>query len=266
MKALHSSKTTRPRTASVESPPVVAESRGTVKSLAKGLRALDLLLQENDVGTTELANSLDIDKGAASRILKTLAESGFAVQGAGRRYHASPRLRAAASPVALPAGVSIRERARPLLERLHSITQESSTLAVRADDQVLYLDKVDTELMLRVSRPVGTLSPLHCTALGKIFLAFSNAPLPLKLVGYTGRTPVTETALRATLRDIVARGYALDDEEFALGIRCAAAPLRDGNGQLIAAIGLSGPTARITTAKLQEFGELTKAIAADFTL
>jgi len=238
----------------------------TVKSLTKGLRALDMLLQEGDVGTTDLARRLAIDKGGASRILKTLVEDGFALQGAGRRYQLSQKLRPAARMPQPPPGVSIRERARPLLERLNQLTQESSTLAVRADDQVLYLDKVDTELMLRVSRPIGTLAPLHCTALGKIFLAFSDAAPPVKLVGYTDRTPVTESALQATLRQIVERGYAIDDEELALGIRCVAAPLRGRGGHLVAAIGVSGPTVRISRAKLMEYGELTKAIAESFTL
>ena len=118
--------------------------------------------------------------------------------------------------------------------------------------------------MLRVSRPVGTLSPLHCTALGKIFLALSATGLPLAPIVQVGRTHVTEVALRDDLAQIVRRGYSIDDEGFALGVRCVAAPLRDARGQVIAAIGISGPTARISAEKLVEFGELVRAIAGTF--
>lgn len=240
-----------------------ASTEGTVKSLTKGLRILDMLLHTRDVGPTEIAKAFSIDKGTASRILKTLAEVGFAVQGAGRRYQPGPKVRGI-SVAPSSSGTSIRDRARPLLERLHQVTGETAHLALRADDQVLYLDKVNADLPLRVDRPIGTLSPLHCTALGKIFLAFSDTPLPRKLTSYTSRTPINREALQAAIRDIVVRGYATDDEEFGLGIRCVAAPLRDSVGNVVAAIGLSGPTARISAPQLKELGELIKALAHEF--
>lgn len=261
----------RPRVAQVRAQPAATQhaagaSAMPVKSLSKGLRALEMLLASESVGTTEVAQALGVDKSAASRILHTLADCGFALQGAGRRYQAGPKLRARAQAMTLPAGVSIRERARPLLERLHEFTRETAHLAVRADDQVLYLDKVDTDLPLRVDRPVGTLSPLHCTALGKIFLAFADGPLPRKLASFTTRTPVSPQALQATIDRILTVGYSVDDEEFALGIRCVAAPLRDASGHVIAAIGVSGPTARIAAAQLDELGGLVKGVADQFSL
>lgn len=234
---------------------------GHVKSLAKGLRALDLIIERADVGTNEVAQSLGIDKGAASRVMQTLVAAGYAVQNAKRRWQCGPKLR---SRTATPAGPSVRERARPLLERLHAATGETAHLAIRADDRVLYLDKVETDLPLRVDRPVGTLSPLHCTALGKIFLAFGEAPVPRTLAGYTNRTAMDLDALRSALARIVEDGYAVDDEEFAVGIRCVAAPLRDGSGRVVAAIGISGPTARITPGHLTSYGRLAMEVASDF--
>lgn len=237
---------------------------GTVKSLAKGLKVLDMLLVKEDVGTTEVAQALGMDKGASSRILKTLVHSGFARQDADRRFRAGLKLRGRGAPAQLPGGTSIRERARPLLQRIHDATGETAHLAVRADDRVLYLDKVDTVEPLRVERPVGTLSPLHCTALGKALLAFSELPLPRKLPAVTDRTPVDEHALARALASVVESGYAMDDEEFAPGIRCVAAPLRDLTGQVIAAIGLSGPATRISRADLSRLGGLVARIAHDF--
>jgi DNA-binding IclR family transcriptional regulator len=254
-----------PAPASVQEPGNVGDS-GNVKSLAKGLRALEMLLDGADLGTVELSRILCVDKGAASRILKTLATAGFAAQDASRRYRAGPKLRRARVSATAPiANGSIRERARPLLEQLHRVTAETSHLAVRADDQVLYLDKVDSSLPLRVDRPIGTLSPLHCTALGKVFLAFGEAPLPRTLSSFTSRTPVTLDDLRAQFRRIVEIGFARDDEEFALGIRCVAAPLREPTtGVVVAAIGISGPTARIPLERLDSLGELVKQVAIEF--
>lgn len=240
------------------------EAEAPLKSLARGLRALDLLLARVDVGTTEVATALGMDKGAASRLLQTLVATGYAMQGPGRRYQAGTKLRARTAQPALPGGASIRERARPLLERVHDATGETAHLAIRADDRVLYLDKVETDLPLRVDRPVGTLSPLHCTALGKVFLAYGEAPLPRSLAGYTTRTAIDIETLRASLKAIVERGYAIDDEEFALGIRCVAAPLRDSMGRVVAAIGISGPAARVTSAHLPKYGRLLQDLAAEF--
>ena len=244
--------------------PEEADDSGPLKSLGRGLRALDLLLSRVDIGTVEIAGALGIDKGAASRLLQTLVASGYAMQAPGRRYQAGPKLRTRSAQPLLPGSASIRERARPLLERVHEATGETAHLAIRADDRVLYLDKVDTDLPLRVDRPVGTLSPLHCTALGKIFLAYGEAPLPRTLAGFTTRTAIDLDALRAALKHIVEHGYAIDDEEFALGIRCVAAPLRDGLGRVVAAIGISGPTARVTTKHLVSYGRLLQDIAAHF--
>ena len=242
--------------------PAATAFAGTMKSLAKGLQALDLLVQRGEVGTTEVAQALAIDKGGASRILRTLTDAGFAVQGPARRFQPGPRLLLAR--MRRPAGPSIRERARGLLERLQSVTGETAMLAVPADDCVLYLDRIAAELPLRVDRPAGTLAPLHCTALGKIFVAFGVVPLPARLASEYGRTTADREALARDLAAIVQRGYALDDEAFAPGIRCVAAALRDGDGNVVAAIGVSGPTARIARERLDDLGVLVRKVAAQF--
>lgn len=220
------------------------------------------MIRNPDVGTLDLARHLQIDKGAASRILKTLVLGGFAVQDVGRRFRAGPLLQA--RPAATAAGPSIRERARPLLVRIFEATGETAQLAIRADDQVLYLDRIDTLHPLRVDRPVGTLAPLHCTALGMALLAFGAAPPPQALAGFTRRTPVSREALAEALSRVNRRGYATEDEEFAPGIRCVAAPVRDAEGVVIAAVGLAAPTTRLGREQLDELGAYVAGVARDF--
>jgi DNA-binding IclR family transcriptional regulator len=150
-----------------------------------------------------------------------------------------------------------------LLQRISDTTGESAHLAVLADDQVLYIDRVDSPLPLRVDRPAGTLAPLHTTALGKIFLAYDIAPLPAIFLRPVDGDFLARDHLLAQLRQIVISGYAIDDEEFSPGIRCVAAPLRDGD-VIVAALGLSGAAARIDASRLEKLGQLVAEIAATF--
>ncbi len=233
-----------------------------MKTLSKGLAVLDLLLATPSLRTTDAAGRLGLDKGVASRILQTLARCGYAARGPGRQYAAGPKMQRRATSA--PRQPGLKERARPLLQKVAEVTGESAHLGILADDMVLYLDRVDSAMPLRVDRPVGTLSPLYCTALGRIFLAFNDIPLPREMKPHTVRTVVDPDLLHALLRQVVSQGYVIDDEEFNLGIRCAAVPLREADGTVIAALGVSGPTARISLERATEFGALLLDIARNF--
>src|SRR5204863_6540553 len=93
---------------------------------------------------------------------------------------------------------------------------------------------------------VGRLVPLHCTAVGKTLLAFGKYPLPTELEPSTPMTITESQALALNLEHTRELGYALDDEELTLGVRCMAAPVYDLSGQLAASMGISGPTLRVT--------------------
>jgi DNA-binding IclR family transcriptional regulator len=132
---------------------------------------------------------------------------------------------------------------------------------VLAGDRVLYLDAVESQQSLRVDNPIGTLAPVHCTALGKVFLAFAGAPIPEQLERMTQRTVTEPQLLAAHLRSMATLGYTTDDEEYTLGVRCIAAPLRDESGRVIAAIGVSGAAARISLDRLPELGAEVRRVA-----
>jgi DNA-binding IclR family transcriptional regulator len=132
---------------------------------------------------------------------------------------------------------------------------------VLVKSRVWYIDKIDSTLPLKVDHPIGSLSPLHCTALGKAFLAFGGAR-PDELTGYTGKTITSEVKLREEIEATRNRGFAIDDEEFAPGIRCVARPVFDESGQMIAAIGVSGPSVRVDDKRLAELGELVMSVSA----
>jgi DNA-binding IclR family transcriptional regulator len=146
-----------------------------------------------------------------------------------------------------------------VLEGLVAQTGECAHLAVLVGARVWYIDKVDSLLPLKVDHPIGALSPLHCTALGKAFLAFGRARLPAEQPAFTPKTLTTRRALSDEIERTRGRGYAIDDEEFSHGIRCVARPIYDADGAMIAAIGVSGPSVRVTDARLHELGQIVAA-------
>lgn len=230
-----------------------------LQSLTRGLRALDILYaSDRPLRLTEIADDLGVEKSNASHILKTLVASGYASQDDSRRYLASARGQEAPREHSLSDVVACKERCRPALEALVRETGECAHLAVLVETRVWYIDKVDSTLPLKVDHPVGSLSPLHCTALGKAFLAFGNAAIPADRARYTPKTITDQDTLLVEITRIRGRGYAIDDEEFAPGIRCAARPVFDAHGQMIAALGVSGPSVRVDDARLTELGELVR--------
>ena len=217
-----------------------------IQSLARGLKILDLLGQsQRGVGITELAKNLGVDKGSASRLVSTLARHGYAEKDeATRRFRLGPQVVRLSRSVltALP----LREAARSSLRQLMERTGECAHLAVAAQGKALYIDQVESPAALRVNAEVGTMNPLHCTALGKALLAFGNVDLPSDLEAFTPRTVTDAHKLQVHLEEIRRQGYAVDDEEFDLGVRCIAVPVRDFRGKVVGSIGISGPAARIT--------------------
>lgn len=242
-----------------------------LQSLSRGLEALDVL--RNNGGSarlTDIALALGVEKPNASHLLKTLVAAGYATQDDSRRYVLTDKARA---PEPAPDAchslediVACKEDWRPALEQLVARTGECAHLAVLVDKRVWYIDKIDSTLPLKVDHPIGSLSPLHCTALGKAFLAFGDARDTGPLTGYTPKTITSAEALADEIDRTRARGYAVDDEEFAPGVRCVARPIMDAHGRMIAALGVSGPSVRVDDARLAELGEMVTSVTATGTI
>jgi len=231
-----------------------------IQSLARGLRILDLLSQApNGTSITELAEALSIDKGSASRLVATLAQNGYAEKDeTTRRFHLGPQVVALSRSVLTR--LPLREAAKPFLRQLMESTGECAHLAVSARGMALYIDQVESPATLRVNAQVGTMNPLHCTALGKILLAFGDTPIPSTLESHTIHTITDPRALQRELENTRQHGYAIDDEEFDLGIRCIAVPAMDYRGKLAGALGISGPATRMTRERLPELAASMVAI------
>jgi IclR family transcriptional regulator, KDG regulon repressor len=236
-----------------------------IQSLARGLKILDLLGQATDgISITELSEILGVDKGSASRLVSTLARHGYAEKdGATRRYHLGYRVVGLSRSVLTR--LPLREVARPYLRQLMERTGECAHLAVAAQGKALYIDQVESPATLRVNAQVGTMNPLYCTALGKVLLAFGDAEIPDSLEPFTPRTIIKKRTLREHLQVVRKMGYAVDDGEFDPGVRCIAVPVLDFRNKAAGAIGISGPSTRITSDHLSQLASIVIKVGKELS-
>lgn len=233
-----------------------------IQSLARGLQILDIIVNSGQgKSVTELAEMLDIDKSTVSRLIGTMESFGYLQQEQNsRRYIIGKRFHSFAWQ--LVNRYALREKAKPYIERLAYATGECAHIGVYSSGKVQVTEDVQPETsMLRVAGLPGRLIHLHNTALGKGLIAFGDYPLPDELPQVTPRTITDLEDLKDHLSEIRTVGYALDDEENEQGVRCLAAPVYNDVGLVVAMLGISGPTIRITYENLGHFAELVKQAA-----
>src|SRR5690348_519814 len=141
--------------------------------------------------------------------------------------------------------------AQPFLERLGKVTGETINLGVASGGLVEQIAQVDSTFLIGGTNWVGMSVPLHCSALGKVLLAYGAAQLSGQLPGgqlerRTDKTVTSEEALRTELATVRTRGYAVTDEELEPGLIAVATPVRGYDGAVVAALSVSGPTNRMT--------------------
>lgn len=146
-----------------------------------------------------------------------------------------------------------------LLQRLSEKLSETVNLGLLSGGEVLYLERVESSWPLRMDFKPGSRVPIHCTAIGKLLLAFAPRrrieqllnSIPLQ--SYTSRTLTEPTALRRELLEIRRRGYSEDNEEFLQGVCCLAVPVKDVRGRTVAGLAVSAPSARFPLEKARSY-------------
>jgi DNA-binding IclR family transcriptional regulator len=144
--------------------------------------------------------------------------------------------------------------------QIHSLaeaTNETVQLAILDHLSVLYIRVRESRQAVRMSTGLGSRAPAHCTSVGKALLAFQPAEVVQQVIEnglkrYTENTITEAAALLAELATVRQKGYALDDEEIEVGLRCVAAPIRDHTGQVTAAISVAAPVQRMSKKQVQQ--------------
>jgi IclR family acetate operon transcriptional repressor len=240
---------------------------GGVQSIVRAFALLEALGQ-GETGIAELAKRVGLHVSTAHRLLATLVALGYARQSAetGRYAVGAKALQLAA---AYGGQTDLRGAARPVLERLSRETGETANLVVLDGQEALYLDKAESPQNLRIFSHIGRRTPLYCTAVGKVLLAWRPADEVRRLLAatpmarLTRRTITDEAALARELLRVRHQGYALDLEECEEGARCIALPLRAVSGDVVAAISLSGPSIRMHSRRLRELVPVMQAAARE---
>ncbi len=236
-----------------EAPEAVAgRSSEYVQTLARGLAVIRAFSAEHaNLTLSEVAKETGLTRAAARRFLLTLMELGY-VRTDGKYFALTPRVLELG--FAYLSGQGIPDVAQPHLERLVAEVRESASVAVLDETDVVYVARVATSRIMRVSINIGTRFPATATSMGRVLLA-GIAPekldVLLKGLELEALTPHTITEmkrLRAELDKVRAQGWAFVDQELEEGLRSIAVPIRDMHGTTLAALNLSSTTSRTTLA------------------
>ena len=202
---------------------------------------------------TELSAITGLAKSTTSRLLLALERNGLVRRDDHGRFLPGEMFVSFAWRGGAEAGLIAV--AQPFLERLGKATGETINLGVSSNGMVEQIAQVDSKYLIGGTNWVGMSVPLHCSALGKVLLAYGAAQLPPeppgqpdkpdKLERRTGKTITTEAALRAELAGVRARGYAVTDEELEPGLVAVAAPIYGYDGRVVAALSVSAPASRM---------------------
>lgn len=225
------------------------DKTSSIQVIDRLVSLLDALASEDQGASLKvLAAETGLHPSTAFRILGALGEHDFVARDAQGHYRLGPHLLRLAAKARV--GLDVRSAARPEMEALRDLLGETVNLTVRQGDEVVYVERVTPNRMMRVEQVVGSRAPLHVTAVGKLMLGEAGAAAIRDYARRTGLpayTPNTRADLQKLLEDVgasTARSYALDDEEAELGVGCIGALVRDATGNAVAGLSVSAPMER----------------------
>ena len=247
------------------------ERSDQVQSVVRALSLLNRIADADEgAGLTELAQQVGLSPSTAHRLLTTLEQERY-VQFDPDRKCWSVGVQAFVAGSAFLRSRSLVAIARPHMRALMEKSEETANLAVEDQGEAIYLSQVECRQMMRAFARPGARVPLHCSSVGKALLAAMPERALAQVLHRRGlpkmtvKTLTTTPALRADLATSRARGYALDDEEHAVGLRCIAAPVFNEADDAVAALSVSGPMARIPDSRIPMLGELVRRTADAIT-
>lgn len=247
---------------------LIADAPAGAGSIFKALRILECIVETSDpVSVAELATTLGISKPTTHRIATFLEDFGYLErESAGRRFIESQRL------IDLSLNVLFAAAQRPnrhgILEWVVEQTGETCNLGIMNHSELVYLDRVEAEWPLGLRFEPGSRVPLHCTAIGKLFLSMQSDEgldtllKTLRLTKYTDATLTDPDNLRANLANIRKAGVSIDNQEFMYGVVCIAVPVFDPTGRMRAGLAISAPEARVSADRAPDYAPVLRAAAA----
>lgn len=216
------------------------------KTIVKGMGLLEAVITARDpVGVSELARQLDLTKSNVHRYLQTFAALGY-ISASNGRY--APTLKIWQQGARVIERLDLRRTIRPIMDQLARETRETVHLAISEGPEVIYIDKAEGVHSVRAFSEIGERAPAHCSAAGKIFLAFHPTAMRDTLAGplrhYTPLTIVEPKALADEVEEVRNTGVAINRGEWETSVGGVAAPVWGPDDQIIASMGLTVPLSR----------------------
>ena len=243
------------------------QARGGVQSIGRAFAIIEEIARNRDgIGLAELSKRVGLHNSTTFHLVKTMVSLGYV-----RQLKDSKRYRIGRPLFALAASaldeIEMMSLATPVLDDLARATGESAHFSVPMGDAVVVLARTSGPGAFQLTDRVGVVRPAHCTALGKIMLAalapdqFARYLQRAELKAYTPKSITSAEQLAREIAEGRRAGLAVDDGEFDSELRCAALPVRNFSGQVIGAIGISGPVWRLSIEALQKRARIVRAAA-----
>lgn len=236
-------------------------------AVERALSILEIISESNrGLSNSDLSRRLEIPKSSASYILRVLEKRNYLQRDEGGKYRLGLKL------VSLTreslTHLDIREIAKPILEKfLQKSRLAEAHLAVLDNGHAVYIEKAESQSFVKMDIWVGHRLPIHTTAIGKALIAFSSEEQVLQILNLhgmekkTGKTIINKQKFLQELKKVRERGFAIDNEENADGVRCVAAPVFDESGKVIASLGTSTIVSRLNESQLPKVVEMVKDAA-----
>jgi IclR family KDG regulon transcriptional repressor len=225
--------------------------RNRLSSVTTAIRLLKAFSEdEEEIGVSALAQKLGVSKSTVHRLAVTLVAEGLLEQNpANERYRLGLGLFGLGTLVRRRMNLSLE--ARPFLFELRERTGETLLLGVPSETEIMYIYNLESNQALRMRSDIGVRRPGYCTAVGRAIFAFAPEATVERLLSgplarRTPRTVVDPGRLREILAEVRERGFAIEDEESEPGIRCIAAPVRSAGDTVVGAVGIAGPSQRLS--------------------
>ena len=248
--------------------PPVAPTRLAIQVIERMMTLLDALAKKSEpVSLKELSHTSGLHPSTAHRILNDLVLARVVDRTEPGSYQLGMRLLELGNLV--KARLNVRDAAAGPMRDLHRLTGETINLSVRQGDEIVYVERTVSERSgMQVVRAIGGRAPLHLTSTGKLFLAHDDIravrsySMRTGLAGHTANSITDLPALERELDDVRKRGFARDNEELELGVRCIAAGIFDDSGDLVAGLSISAPADRANDGWIQALNETARAISS----
>jgi DNA-binding IclR family transcriptional regulator len=259
-----------PNTSLIDEEGVRSTGPYELQGLDRAVSVLELLSRsDKPLNLTEICQNMGLRKSTAHRSLMVLERNALIERTADNRFRLGLKLYKLGKRAVEQ--IDLRVRAQPSLRRLWSELSDTVHLSVYRKTSIVYIDTLSRSQKVCRSSKAGDSKPLYCTSLGKALLAFQpletaeRVIASTRFVRYTQKTLCSREALLGALTKVREHGYAIDDEEGEMGVRCIGVPIFDRKMRAIAAVSVSGPISQITMASATSIAEHLQCCASEIS-